>query len=94
MLDHGTVVAPCRVRNGTTLGIIHCGFFFFFWRGYGGGGAKRYPRDLMGIEQDWNLAPLAKCPVDVGVYVLVCKAIPIVLNGKCKYSQIDIGHFN
>lgn len=40
MLDYGTVVAPRRVRNGTTFGIIHCGLFFFFWLGYGGGGPK------------------------------------------------------
>lgn len=45
-------------------------------------------------ETERDPAPLDKCLVAVGVYMLVCKAIPIVLKGKCKYSKIDTRHLN
>lgn len=55
MLDYGTVVAPCRVRNGLHLGLFIVGFFFFFfWLGVGRWGAKRYPYGLIGIVRDWK----------------------------------------
>lgn len=42
----------------------------------------------MRLEKIKDPVPLAKCQADLGSYVLICKAIPVVLNRKM--HKLDI----